>query len=499
MSLRSEVWKILNDSDDIRYRWFHYFINTLILASVGILIWEAYSPPSEDVHQILVWSDHFILGVFLIEFMGRLWVIRETYPKSINLTRFQKVKYYVVARLKFIFSPWGFIDFLAILPIFPFLRSLRILRLLRLLRSVQFFKYARPVETLLGAFRDNAILFMVASGLVIGAVFLSAFMLYLAEYRINPGISSLWDTLWWSIVTISTVGFGDITPQTPGGRTIGAMLMFTGMFVIALFAGVISSTLVGQLLPLQQEQVRMSTIADHIVVAGWNDEVPMMLNELEREFEGTGEFPKVILFAPRERPSNLSSKYIYVQGDFTREEEYAKVRLEYARTAVIVADESLAGGKPGIKDGTTVLAVFTIRSYLKRHEDKRAKPLHIVAEILDAENYDHAMVAGVDEVIETTRVGSSMLAHTASNPGVGSIISSIVFATRENLYHSHLPGDFITGESLSFRDVQQRAQEELGVLVIGIEHAGSLRLNPPPSSSVFIADKIVYLSERPID
>ncbi len=495
--VRQRVWSVLNDPETGGYRWFHGVINALIITSVAIVIFEVAANPKGEVLEFIRTVDAVILTTFLIEFLGRLWVIRNWRPRAVKLSPLQQVRYWVVSRLRFVLSPWGLIDFVALLPLFPFLRSLRILRLLRLARSVQFFRYANPVRTLTTAFRDNSLLFTVSTGFLVVSVALSAVMLFLAEYRVNENIDTLGDTLWWAIVTITTVGFGDITPVTTGGRVIASALMFSGMFIIAMFAGVISSTLVGHLLPLKMEQVRMSSIADQIIIAGWNARVPIMLKEMVAEYGA--DLPAIIVFAPRERPNELDERFIFVSGDFTHEREFDKVRLAYAKSVVVVASEVDGPDHPQKRDATTVLTVFTIRSFEKKIELERELPLHVVAEILESENVQHATVAGADEVIETSRLGSSLLAHTAGNPGVASVVTNLMLASRNNVYAGSLPSELVEGKLLKFEDVQQIARDEFGVLVVGTIHKGEMQLNPEPDSRVYAGDRIVYIGPRNLE
>jgi voltage-gated potassium channel len=497
MSLKHTLWTILNDPKDARYRAFLWFINTLIVLSFGMLVYEVLWLGGQALPTWMLTVDRVILGIFLVEYVARLWVIRDWKPKTIKLRRKDRIRYWVYSRLKFIFSPWGLIDLMALLPIFPFLRSLRILRLLRLFRSVKLFRYARPVQTLVLAVRDNALMFAVAISFVLFTIILSAVMLFFAEFGINEHIQGLDDTLWWAIVTVSTVGFGDITPATTGGRVIGAGLMFTGMFVIALFAGVISSTLVGHLIPLRLEQVRMSSITDHVVIVGWNEDVPMLLEQMKKEH---GEqLPPIILMAPIPRPESLHQEYVFVQGDFTKEEEYDKVRLLFARTIIAVSDLSAGSARPQARDASTVLTVFTIRSLEKKIADKRSIDLHIVAEILDPENIGHATAAGADEVIPSALLSYSIIAHTAGNPGVGGALSDLLLASRQNVYTSDLPVELFGSSELEFREVRERMHEERKVIVVGVVHQGALHMNPPADLKVYLNDDIVYIGPENIE
>lgn len=498
--LRDDVWHILNDYKDQRHTVFQTFINVLIFLSVGLLLYETFMPPDaltlEERHrrELFQLLDRFILGVFLIEYIGRLWVIRGWKPAEVRLTKMQTARYFILSRIKFILSPWGIIDGLALLPIVPFLRSLRVLRLLRLFRSVKLFRYHSPLRVLAGAVRDNTLLFSVSFGVVAVNIVLSAVMFFFAEYGHNENVNDLGDTFWWAIVTISTVGFGDITPSTPGGRVIGAGLMFSGMFVIALFAGVISSTLVGHLIPLQMERVRMSSISDHIIIAGWNDNVPMLLEQLSSEY--VKDPPDIIIFAPVDRPDILGPEYIFVHGDFTKEDEYDKVRIKFASTVIVISDTSRSSVNSSARDATSVLTIFTIRRLEHAFIEERYHPLHICAEILDPENVDHARIAGADEVLATALVGNSLLAHTATNPGIGSILSDLLLATRNNIYTSPMPNSMIEGELLTFQVLQDKLRLEHGVMLIGILHNEKLRLNPDGEQPVFLEDQIVYIGDH---
>ena len=501
MSLREDVWHILNDPRDGRHKWFLLFITVMILLSVALLLYETFgmdglpAPVRQNRTELLILFDRVILGVFLLEYIARLWVINSWKPLSVKLSFMGTVRYFVASRLKFMLSPWGLIDLLALLPLVPFLRSLRVLRLLRLFRSVKLFRYHNPLRVLSSAIRDNALLFGVAFGVVLLNIVLGAVMFFFAEYGHNSKVDDLGDTLWWSIAANSTVGFGDITPETPGGRVIGAGLMVSGMWTIAIFAGVISSTLVGHLIPLQMERVRMSSITDHIVIAGWNDNLPMLLEQLEQGAHVSEPTP-VIIFAPIDRPAGLDHKYVFVHGDFTKEAEYNKVRLNFARTLVVVADSSRGDISSSSRDATTVLTIFTVRRLERVFTEPRSRPLHICAEILDPENVEHARVAGANEVLATALVGNSLLAHTAINPGVGSIMNDLLLATRNNIYPSDVPAGVIEGKLLVFEKLQARLRDEKDILLMGLIHNGVVNLNPDPEHPVFVGDKIIYLGEH---
>jgi hypothetical protein len=492
--LRHKIWRVLNDPDAPGYTWVLWGINVCILISFGMLVIEVLGEPSPKTIAWFHTIDRGILLIFLVEYIARLAVIRNWEPKSIELTPYRRVKYFIFSRLRFMLSPWGLIDLVALLPIFPFLRSLRILRLLRLFRSAE---VLRPVQGVFNAFRNNSLLFSVAFGFVGTSIVLSATMLFFAEYGENPQIDGFADTLWWAIVTISTVGFGDITPQTAGGRVIGASLMIAGMVFIAMLAGVISTTLVGQLLPLRKEQVRMSSTTDHTIILGWNDDVPMLLDQLAEE-RGKAPSP-IIIMAPQPRPESLDTSITYVQGDFTKESELDKVRLMFAKTVIVVSDDSTERRSSQNRDASTVLALFTIRSRERTFEEERRNELHLVAEILDPENIQHAFSSGADEVIPSSLLGYGVIAHSADNPGIGAVVSDLMLATRDNLYTSDIPMKYIEGEEILFSKLQRQIQDEYDALVIGFRRNGDYNLNPARPVKLRISDDLVYLADHSLD
>ncbi|MDX1622357.1 MAG: potassium channel family protein [Gemmatimonadota bacterium] len=128
----------------------------------------------------------------------------------------------------------------------------------------------RAILWIFAAFRDNALLFGFALSLLGVTVLLGGGTLYLVEAGPNPDVDDLADGFWWAIVTLTTVGFGDISPVTPVGRVVGAALMVAGLFNLALFAGIVGSTLLGAVLSIREEQFRMAGTIDHVVICGWD-------------------------------------------------------------------------------------------------------------------------------------------------------------------------------------------------------------------------------------
>ena len=143
--------------------------------------------------------------------------------------------------------------------------------------------------------------------------------------------------------------------------------------------------------------------------------------------------------------------------------------------------------------------MFTVRSYLAQHSlrDERKRPLYVVAEILDAENVDHARSAGADEVIETTRLGFSLLAHTIEQPGTAALLSRVGVKGVQNIYVGAIPETITLPKS--FGQLASAVKAETGALVIGVRTpAANDILNPADDIQVVSTSQVIYLADRAI-
>ena len=388
------------------------------------------------------------------------------------------------------------IDILAVLALFPELRGLRALRLLRLLRATPAFRYRNPFAIAAQAFEESSLLFALAFGVLGASTVLGGVSMYLVEARLNPNLNSVGDGIWWAMVTVTTVGFGDITPVTMLGRIIGAGMMVAGMFTLALFAGIVGSSLVKGMLSIREEQFRMSEYVNHVVVCGYDESTDLLLDALTKELNPLETC--VVLFDVHERPPELPPEVLWVRGDPTKESELDKVRLTHA-AAVIVSGER--DTTPQAADARTILIAFTIRAYLKSHRSvvrERRSRLYVVVEILDSENVDHARSAGADEVIETRKIGFSMVAHAVRYHGTATAMSRVLLSGSHNVYVGRAPLD--PQDSMSFGDLLSTMQlSKRGGLVVGLRTpSGEEIINPPKHLAVESGTLLLYLAEAPL-
>ena len=149
---------------------------------------------------------------------------------------------------RYIISFFGIIDLLSILPFYIGaaidLRSVRALRLFRLFRLLKLTRHSKALDRIKFAFSSIKEELMVFGGLTLIVIYLSAVGIYHFENAVQPeAFSSVFDALWWSVATLTTVGYGDVYPKTVGGKLFTCCILFVGLGIVSIPAGLIASAL----------------------------------------------------------------------------------------------------------------------------------------------------------------------------------------------------------------------------------------------------------------
>ena len=472
-----------------------------IILSIVLFLIDISLGDAHELSSTLELIDQILLLIFALEYMLR---IISYHPKAVDvleLGSINSLKTHLLSRLRFAIKPLNIVDFITVLggaPALRGLRALRLLRLFRLIKNTKYFRYSNPFYGIIDAYEKNELLYLFGFFIILFSTILGGVSIYLVEHNINDNINTITDALWWALVTLTTVGYGDISPTTNVGRSVGGALMIAGMFNLALFAGIVSQTLLSSVLSLREEQFRMSSTMKHIVICGYQPSSRMILDSLMERFDI--EKHKVVIFAPYERPIDIPLEFEWINGDPTKESELEKARLAYADSCLILGEKGIA---PQTSDARAILTIFTIRSFLKSATvtAKRKLPLYISVEILDSENASHARTAGADEVIESQRLSYSLLSHSIAEKGTGGVVSSIISAQAHNIYVS-TPQEIKALEfPMSFLEASQIMTVRFDVLTIGVQTKDGLqtKLNPPPHFMVTADHNLIYLSTAAIE
>ncbi|CAM3054558.1 ion transporter [Acinetobacter celticus] len=219
----------------------NFILIVLILANVAAVLLESVNDIYQSYRLFFDMFEHLSIAIFSFEYLLRMWSIAEKEPFESAWKN----------RLKWIKSGGAIIDLLAILPAYinffvPIdLRFLRILRLLRLLKLTRYFVslqiLLRVIEREKGSFQ--AVVFILSIMIVMAAA-----CVYVVESKAQPDVfTSIPASMWWAVVTLTTVGYGDVTPITPLGRFLGAIITVLGVGLAALPAGILANGLANEL------------------------------------------------------------------------------------------------------------------------------------------------------------------------------------------------------------------------------------------------------------
>ena len=234
--------------------------------------------------------EFFSVVIFSIEYVLRVWSApaRNDLGNSTN----------IIKRMKYIFSFTGLIDFLAIIPsILPYFfggLDLRWLRVLRLLRLLKISNYSSALEDFFSAIKADWRSFSAALYLMVIALFLSSALMYIAEHDSQPEkFSSIPETMWWALITLTTVGYGDVSPVTPLGKIIGAFTAIMGVCTVALLTGIVASAFANQ--RAQKAAILEAEISQALSDGVISDDEAQKIEKLRKELNLSPEHSKSLV------------------------------------------------------------------------------------------------------------------------------------------------------------------------------------------------------------
>lgn len=216
----------------------HYFISSLIIINVITLFLESYNDINKEYGDLFRSIELFSIIIFSIEYILRLWVADYAFAKAGP----------VKSRLKYMFSFMGIVDLLSILPFYlPYfisidLRVIRVLRLFRLLRLFKLNRHSKALRLIVTVFKKTKSDILVTVFIVSFLLIMASTLMYDIENEAQPdAFANIGEALWWSVATLTTVGYGDIYPITGLGKLLSGIIALLGIGIVALPTGIISS------------------------------------------------------------------------------------------------------------------------------------------------------------------------------------------------------------------------------------------------------------------
>ena len=232
-SRKEKLYHIVFGTDTVAGKKFDLILLWLIIFSVVVVVVESIPQINTSYYKYLFAVELFFTGLFTAEYLTRVVIS----PRP----------------LRYIFSYWGVIDFLGVMPFYIGLFSadyhyfvvFRLLRMLRVFRILRLFRFIKESNQLFSALRASFYKIIIFISFVLTLVILLGTLMYVVEGPEN-GFTSIPHSIYWTIVTITTVGYGDIVPQTALGKWVASVIMLSGYAIIAVPTGIVTVELTRQ-------------------------------------------------------------------------------------------------------------------------------------------------------------------------------------------------------------------------------------------------------------
>ncbi len=300
---------------------------------------------------------------------------------------------------------------------------------------------------------------------------ISALSVYFIERRDNSQFKSLFDSVWYTIVTLSTVGYGDKAPATPEGKAVGILIILFGVAITGAVTGRIASALVEKQMKAGQGLGTLNKLENHFIICGWKPELPRIIMDILK----VNPYLKMdhIVLISSINPQKIQdlkadrkfSKLHFIYGDFTDESVLMRANIKKAKTIIVIADHTNPGITSHEIDSKTVMAVMTI--------DNITKDIYTCAEIYDSKFEKYLKLSYCDEIILSRDYSRIMLANASSTTGVSHVINQVIDVNSDTpIKVVELPDGFI---EKSYKELWDYSVEKNEYLLLGIlENTGNI-------------------------
>jgi voltage-gated potassium channel len=289
------------------------------------------------------------------------------------------------------------------------------------------------------------------------------------------------DGLWWAVVTVATVGYGDLYPASLGGRFIVALpVMFFGIGLLGYVLSLAATALI-QAKTKELHGMGSRRLKDHLVILNYPNlaKVERLLAELAHDplFERGTEVVLVDEELPEIPPELLERRVHFVRGNPARDETLARASIDDAAYAVVLSK------RPGDPHSDDLSVAITLAV------EARAKKVHTVVECVDFETQELLRKAGCDSIVCTSRFEAHFLSHELLNPGVQDVIEDLTSSLQgQQIYLT----PFRVSAGARFEEVAERCKGH-GHLAVGVQRGLTRQLNVAKDFEVKAGDTIISI------
>lgn len=412
--VKTSVYNVLENHNCFYKKLVDYTMIALIAISVYILIRHV----KHDVApEWLFFSNYVISFIFLVEYILRMWVysdssrlLIEQYEHDLFLQRrfkwWRALRRVMAKKMDYVLSPSAIIDLFAII---PFFHQLRLLRIFILFRVFKLFRYTKSLTHFISILSSKkfeiATLGLFAS--VIVAV--SSVLIYVMEAN-NPDspINTLFDALYWSVVTIFTVGYGDLVPVTQEGRWVAMAIIVAGIAVISFATSIVVSAFTEKLDTIKEEKLieDVSKMGRFYLICGYTP----LAQQIARNFLKKGRKVVIIENDPSLVENAQKEGFLALSYDPAAIHSYRLLRINFDTqvTAAILVQES---------DVLNVYTALTIRELSAK--------VPLISILLHRENRRKLFLAGINEIVYTQELIGLVSKEMSGSPVAFEVIHAL--------------------------------------------------------------------------
>lgn len=372
------------------------------------------------------------------------------------------------------FFKQNWLDLLGAMPMVEPLSTFRIVRFVRLVRLWRMGRLLR---------RDREVLLPDTLG-KLGQVTLviwsaAALLFFWFEEGKNSNIKTLSDALWWSMTTLSTVGYGDISPVTPAGRLVGMVTMVLGVGVLGALAATMATILI-DVRDMGRKGLRSYKMQDHLLILGWSSRAAAAIDDFFHDPRYAS--IRAVVIADLEKTPLEDPRVLFVRGNPGRREVLERASASKAALAMVFP----ANNSDPKVDLQTALTILTLR---------RLNPdVRIGAELVSSENHDYLVEVGCDAVIDVSAFGSMLLVRCLQDLGTLHVIEDLLTNKGgSELYRVVVPEEHL---GKSFREYSHMMLDR-DCSVIGLDREGSRELNPDGDTKLLPGDHALIVAREP--
>jgi voltage-gated potassium channel len=285
--------------------------------------------------------------------------------------------------------------------------------------------------------------------------------IYFLERSTNDQFKTLEDGLWWSLVTLTTIGYGDKYPVTHAGRLLAFFVVLLGIGLVGTVTGKIASALVERRIKEGRGLSDARQMKSHFVLMGWKPDIHLLVQDLLAAHPDLSADRLVLVnLAGEIANEELRNRFpgiVYLHGDMIDPAVLQRAHLAAAAKVMVLADTS-EGRSDQEADARTVMAVMNIENL--------AEHVYTYAEVLDRKYIDYLRLARCDEIILSREYGRFMLVNASVSAGISQVLHDLLDVTDvHGLATLPIPEAFV---GRAYRDLVEHVKRAEGALVIGL-------------------------------